>query len=93
MGQKRQQALGNIGVALYHGAHVYLDPQSPSFAFFRSRNAAIHPIDRLAVDGLPGTRLTAGMVATNRRVLEEFWGTEQVVKNAAALAGLRGVKS
>jgi len=87
MNHKRQQALGNIGAALYHGAHLFLDEASTTVDFFRSRGAFIHTTNELKADGLPSEPLPAAAVATNRRVLEAFWGSEQVVRNAETLIG------
>lgn len=85
MNHKRQQALGNIGAALYHGAHVFLDEASPAVNFFRSRGAFIRTTNELKVDGLPSEPVSGEVVAANRRVLETFWGSEQVVKNVETL--------
>ena len=85
MNHKRQQALGNIVAALYHGAHVFLDEANPAIDFFRSRGAFVYTTDQLKADGLPSGPISAEAVATNRRVLETFWGSEHVVKNVEAL--------
>ena len=85
MNHKRQQAIGNIGAALYHGAHVFLDEANPAVDFFRSRGAFVYTTDHLEADGLPSGPISAVAVATNRRVLETFWGSEQVVKNVETL--------
>jgi len=87
MNHKRQQALGNIGAALYHGAHLFLDEANTTVDFFRSRGAFIYTTKELKADDLPRDPLPAAAVATNRRVLETFWGSEQVVRNAEALIG------
>jgi dTDP-N-acetylfucosamine:lipid II N-acetylfucosaminyltransferase len=85
MNHKRQQGIGNIGSSLYHGAHVFLDETNPTLNFFRSRGAFVSTTSQLEVGGLPSAALTVEAVETNRRVLEDFWGTEQVVNNVEAL--------
>ena len=85
MNHKRQQGLGNIGAALYNGAHVFLDKANPVFTFLHSRGATVHTTAQLANDGLPVQPVTLEEVANNRNVLESFWGTEQVVKNVETL--------
>lgn len=85
MNHKRQQAMGNIGAALYHGAHVFLDEANPAADFFRSNGAIFRTTNQLEVDGLPNGRVSTEALATNRRMLESFWGSDQVVKNVEAL--------
>lgn len=87
MNQRRQQALGNIGSALYYGAQVFLDEVNPTLGFLRTRGARISSMRDLAADGLPCGRLSAAAVAANRSVLESFWGSAQVVKNVETLIG------
>lgn len=85
MNHKRQQALGNIGAAMYHGTHIYLDQENPIVDFFRSRGAFLATTDELEVDGLPLTALSDAVVATNRRVLETFWGSSSVSRNVETI--------
>lgn len=85
MNHLRQQALGNIGAALYQGAHVYLDPSNPTYQFFMQQKAVVHSTQKLLSDSLPGTGLCADDIAKNRTVLESFWGQEQVRANVKAL--------
>lgn len=89
MNHKRQQALGNIGAALYHGAHVFFDPVNPAFTFLRSRGAAVYSVAQLQRNGIPARRATAEEVTNNRRVLESFWGTDQVRRNVERLLAPR----
>ena len=85
MNHLRQQALGNIGAALYQGAHVYLDPSNPTYKFFAEKKAAVHSIDKLSSESLPLTSLCADDILKNRSMLESFWGQEQVRANVQAL--------
>jgi len=85
MNHKRQQALSNIGAALYRGANVFLNEASPVVNFFRSRGAIIYTTRELRSTGLPNAPLPLEAVATNRRVLEEWRGSERVVEKVRAL--------
>lgn len=85
MNHKRQQGLGNIGAALYNGAHVFLDEKNPAFAFLQSRGATIYSTAEIVNKGLPLQPATAQEVSNNRLALESFWGADQVVKNVEAL--------
>lgn len=85
MNHLRQQALGNIGAALYQGAHVYLNPSSPVYQFFKEKNAFVHSAHDLASKALPLRGLLDEQIAKNRAVLERFWGDEQIRANVKAL--------
>lgn len=85
MNHLRQQALGNIGTALYQGAHVFLDPSNPAYQFFKEKKAVVHSTQNLLSDSLPLTGLNDEEISQNRAVLESFWGQEQVRANVKAL--------
>ena len=85
MNHLRQQALGNIGAALYQGAHVFLDPINPVYQFFKEKGAFVHSTQDLVSNYLPLTGLPDDQVAKNRSVLEGFWGHEQIRANVEAL--------
>ena len=88
MNHIRQQAVGNIGSALYAGAHVVLNDQSPVLADLRSKGAALMSVSELREFGLPRASLGSERVAVNRQVLLESWGESQVLKNGSALVQL-----
>lgn len=86
MGHRRQQAIGNIGAALWNGARVYLDELSPLSVFFRNRDAHIFDVAGIG----PGSfrneaRLSDEQRERNREVLRGFWGRERVVSNVRDL--------
>lgn len=81
---RRQQALGNIGAALYQGAHVYLDERNPLFNWFRSRGVSIQSVESLS-RRLPESPVEASILARNRAFLSEVWGPETVTRNLEQL--------
>lgn len=85
MNHKRQQGLGNIGAALYHGAHVFIHESSPTVDFLESLGAVFGTTDQLATQRLPHGRLSESAIAKNRSALESFWGSKQVVRNVQQL--------
>lgn len=87
MGHKRQQALGNIGSAIYHGANVYLDSECPTYKFFNDRGVAVSTLDELDT-GLPTARKADAVVDISRETLHEFWGTDVVVRNVTECISL-----
>ncbi len=85
MNHRRQQALGNIGAAMYQGSHVYLNGTSPVYKFFKEKGAFVHSVEELASSSLPEGGLHLHDVTNNRLVLERFWGSEQIRANVEAL--------
>ena len=85
MNHLRQQALGNIGTAIFNGAHVFLDPSNPVYEFFKDKNAMVHSTEDLKVRPLPVSNLPDSSLTMNRAVLESFWGKEQVRANVERL--------
>lgn len=91
MNHRRQQALGNIGSALYNGAHVYLNSSSSVYDFFKERGAVVSSIDELSHGEIPIIGLAENDVIKNKAVLEEFWGADVVRSNVEELiARMRG---
>jgi len=85
MGHRRQQAIGNVAIALYSGARVILDDRSPLTSFLRREGAVVDTLGGLMRDGLPAAPLAADQRAANRAMLAEFWGRDVVVDNVRAL--------
>lgn len=85
MGHQRQQALGNVGAALYHGAHVYMDEANPALEFFLSRGAVVFNIEKLVKNGLPSGPIPSESLTANRRMLEDYWGLDRNARNVEDL--------
>lgn len=87
MGHKRQQALGNIGSAIYHGAHLYLDRECPTYSFFRNCGVDVGALDELG-GLLPSGRQPDAELERNRLALHDFWGEDVVMQNVASCVSL-----
>lgn len=85
MNHYRQQALGNIGAALYQGGHLYLDTVNPVYKFFKEKGAYVRTIQELTSDSLPLIGSTSDEITKNRAVLESFWGNDQIQANVENL--------
>lgn len=85
MNQYRQQALGNIGAALYQGAHLYLDTMNPVYGFLKEKGAYVRTIQELTSDSLPLIASSTDEINKNRAVLEDFWGNHQIQANVENL--------
>ena len=85
MNHRRQQAVGNIGAALYKGAAVYLRPENPLYPFYRSLGIAVRAIDVLAT--APLTPLSPEDHQRNRRAIAGYYCRARVVDSIRRLAG------
>jgi hypothetical protein len=85
MGHRRQQALGNIARAVWQGADVYLDPQSPILAYFRQVGVPARALDGLLREGLPGAVRSDEQVRSDRRSARSIWGRDIAVSNVRSL--------
>lgn len=85
MNQRRQQALGNIGAALYRGARLYLDDAGMMYRIFR--NLGAHVLSTRSLEetrALPVEPLTPAQQAQNRASVESLWSHDVVMRNTAA---------
>jgi len=82
---RRQQALGNIGMALQSGAQVILDEVNPVYAFLRREDVAVCSTSELRDASSLARPLGPDAVARNRDFVKRFWGEGQVKANATAL--------
>lgn len=85
MGHRRQQAIGNVAMALWSGARVVLDQRSPLTTFLRREGATIGTLAELGRGEVALS--TSGPVerVANRAMLQGFWGRDRVIRNARAL--------
>ena len=95
MNHRRQQAVGNIGAALFWGATVYLRRENPLFSFYTDLGVHIRAVDELAT-GLdqplqPLTRRAARTQrALRRQVLPARHGRRSSSRARVHSAELRG---
>jgi hypothetical protein len=80
---RRQQALGNVGAALWRGARVFLNPASVVLEFLQTHGAIVESVETLATClGQTDTEPATARAARNRLALERLWGEEVVRQNA-----------
>ncbi|MEJ2793809.1 TDP-N-acetylfucosamine:lipid II N-acetylfucosaminyltransferase [Iodobacter sp. LRB] len=87
MNQRNQQALGNIGTALYSGAKVFLQSNNVVYKFFKQKSAHVFDLNR-ELSACMFSRLTFREIEQNRTVLKSFWGEEKVKENVSSLVEL-----
>jgi|GEM_PF-5054429 len=73
----RQQAIGNIFIALWLGLKVFLLKENPCFAHFKSKGIAIYLIDKFAETEF-NTPLPADQKMLNRQLLISHFGRREV---------------
>jgi len=67
-GNLRQEAVGNILIALYIGGKVFLDSRNPLLNFYRNLGLIIFSIDELTAESIT-LRLSASDIQINRKIL------------------------
>ena len=78
MNHLRQQALGNIVIALYLGAKVFLDKRNPIYQFFIKNDAYIYCLEEL--EAQMQENLTGEQIDRNRRVLQNYWSRDVILQ-------------
>lgn len=88
MNHRRQQAVGNVGAALYKGATVYLRPENPMLAFYRGLGLHLRTTQELVSHGLQA--LAPELREENRRLIGHHYSRQRVLAQIRALPALRG---
>jgi len=78
MNHLRQQAGGNIVIAMYLGAKVFLQQSNSFYSFFKKEGAYIFSIDDLARDQNIVHGLTPAEIKINRAVLQKHWSRNAI---------------
>ena len=80
-GHYRQEAVGNILVALYLGGKVFLYERNPLFGFYKSLGLHIFSIDTDLNSENISTKLSAEQVIKNKKILNDYYSLEQMKSN------------
>lgn len=83
----RQEALGNIVIALYLGAKVYLSRRSPLFKYFKDNGIYIFEFEKIQQQSID-TPLTAEEKKHNRSLILKLFNKERQIKLARQLITL-----
>ena len=90
MNHRRQQAVGNIGAALYKGATVYLRRENPLFAFYSGLGITLRPIDELVSGAGPLVPLRADERTRNHMIIGAHYARKRVLQAMREIPALRG---
>jgi dTDP-N-acetylfucosamine:lipid II N-acetylfucosaminyltransferase len=90
MNHRRQQAVGNIGAALFKGATVYLRRENPLFDFYRGLGIELRAVDALAEGDGPLQPLPPEARERNRALIGAHYARARVLQAIRELPALRG---
>ena len=72
----RQEAVGNILIALYIGGKVFLDKRNPLLDFYRRLGIVIFSLDELNQNSID-TFLSDSEIQKNRKILDKYYSKER----------------
>lgn len=78
----RQQAVGNILLALQLGGKVFLHPENPVLEFFKSKGVVIYSTEELSLKKLPSKQT---LISVNLPILKEMYGSDAIQKECAEI--------
>lgn len=73
----RQEAVGNILVALYIGGKVFLSDNSPLLKFYKSIGLIIFPVSSISIDSL-NAPLQEEEIVHNREIIERHYSLDRL---------------
>jgi dTDP-N-acetylfucosamine:lipid II N-acetylfucosaminyltransferase len=88
MNHRRQQAVGNIGAALFKGAAVYLRPENPLAAFYLDLGIHLRSTDDLAAGTALLEPLAEAERAANRARIGAHYARSRVIQSIRDLPAL-----
>ena len=80
-GHYRQEAVGNILVALYLGGKVFLYERNPLYGFYKSLGLNLFSIDADLNSESIRTKLSVDQINENKRILNDYYSMEQMKLN------------
>ena len=86
MNHYRQQAMGNILIALWMGAKLFLSLRNPAYSFLNNMGVKLFSIEKdlyknkISLDGL-----FEKDIFNNREILKKYYGHEQVLERTRNL--------
>jgi len=94
MNHKRQQGAGNIGIGMYLGAKVFVNPCSPLYDYYKETGLTIYSLAELEQEVSEGVvGLSADSASRNREILQRERGreahllkTEKLIEEIQALS-------
>ncbi len=77
-GHYRQEAVGNILVALYIGGKVFLYERNPLFGFYKSLGLHIFSIDGDLCNESIDSKLSSDEIIENKKILDNYYSLEKL---------------
>ena len=88
----RQQALGNINLALFMGGRVFLREDNPIYTYYIEKNANLFKIDKDLLINLDSKSLSYKKVFENRVIIEKTMGKNSFLEKTKNLIDIAGSK-
>lgn len=86
MNHKRQQGAGNIGIGMYLGAKVFVNPSSPLYDYYKETGLTIYSLGELEQELSEGVAgLSADSASRNREILQRERGREAHLRKTEKL--------
>lgn len=76
-GNWRQEAVGNILIALFIGGKVFLDEKNPLLKFYKDKGLVIFGLNELTVGSIIN-QLSSNEIANNRKILNNIYSKERL---------------
>ena len=76
-GNWRQEAVGNILIALFIGGKVFLDEKNPLLKFYKDKGLVIFGLNELTVGSIIN-QLSSNEIANNRKKLNNIYSKERL---------------
>lgn len=88
MNHRRQQAVGNVGAAVFRGATVILRPENPLYGFYRDLGLHLRSVGEVEA-GVPLVPISDAQKADNRQRIGAHYARERVVQAIRDLPALK----
>lgn len=79
-GNFRQEAVGNILIALYIGGRVYLSEKNPLLRFYKSLGLVIFSTEEISEENIR-EKLEAKSIENNRKILKKLYSKDVMMKH------------
>lgn len=85
MNHTRQQARGNINMALYKGCKVFLRKENPIYLQCKNLGIHIFSIENILESNDNFTHLSEEQIATNRNIITQYWQRSNAITSIKTL--------
>lgn len=88
MNHHRQQGLGNVGIGLLSGAHLYLSRANPLHGFLTRIGLDVNAVETMTA--LPDAPVSAEALTRRHAIMRRIWGEDVVLDNVRSVLAAAG---